>query len=530
MKGHTLNPIVVIGFYPVAAVSLAVALLAMRLGRSVGRGLMLLCGCLALWVIGLILAMTPAAAPWATRVIPCGMLLAGGFVHAFSEVAQLTARRAIAAAWAFGIAVSLLGILVPGALYQPDTNRIGPAFWPVGILAIIGTLTVASWMLRHTLAVHGIERRKRAVLFVANLLGALGGGGVIVLRVLDWGPMALAAPLLLVSVVLASSAVLSEEKGRHREMLIQGLWFALATAVLSAVGLTVFYWLLPVLLPFTDKPWAWTAWVIFVAALPLEPLRQLVVDQLGRLFERPIAVPALARELERSVAQAQHSEQLADIGKLASVVAHEIRNPLSVILAQARMLEREGANTQRVLDVRTQVQRATHFVEELLHYSKPRALTLTTVDVCETYTQAARNVELAQHAAVFNIQPESELNIEADFQAVLDTATILLSNAAIAVEDLNEPRVSVYFTQHDETVTVTVEDNGPGVPPELETKLFQMFVTGRGRDHKHPGTGLGLARAAQHVQRHGGSIRYQPAPSGGARFIVTWPKRAVIFG
>ena len=54
-----------------------------------------------------------------------------------------------------------------------------------------------------------------------------------------------------------------------------------------------------------------------------------------------------------------------------------------------------------------------------------------------------------------------------------------------------------------EHVAVTVDDDGPGVPPELEAKLFGMFVTGRGRDEKHPGTGLGLAIAAQHVQRHG---------------------------
>ena len=253
--------IAVLGFYPVAAVSLAVALTALRLGRSVGRGLMLLCGCLALWVVSLVLALTPQTAAWATRLLPCGMLLAGGFVHAFAEVAHLPARRAVRAAWFFGAAVALLGALFPNAIYDPAANRAGVAFLPIGIAALVATVAVNGWMLKHTLAVTGVDRRKRAVLLGANVMGSLGGGGIIILRVLDLGPISLAAPLLLGSVVLASSAVLSEETGRQRELVVQGLWFALVTGLLSAVGLTFFYWLLPALLPGSEQPWRWIAWV-----------------------------------------------------------------------------------------------------------------------------------------------------------------------------------------------------------------------------------------------------------------------------
>ena len=522
--------IAVLGFYPVAAVSLAVALTALRLGRSVGRGLMLLCGCLALWVVGLVLAVNPSTAVEASRLLPCGMLLAGGFVHAFAEVARLPARRWVLAAWGFGAAVAISGALAPTALYDPATNQVGPAFLPIGVLSLIATLAVHGWMLRHTLAATGADRRKRAVLLGANVMGSLGGGGIIILRVLDLGPMALASPLLLASVLLASYAVLSEETGRHRELLVQGLWYALVTALLSAAGLTFFYWLLPGLLPGGGGRWAWAAWVTFLAALPLDPFRQLIVDQFSRLFARPHAVPALARELERSEARAQHAEQLAALGKVASVVAHEIRNPLSVILAQARMLEREGASAERMKDVRAQIQRATRFVDELLNYSRPRPLRFTAVELGATWALAARNVEQAQGAGFLIVEPAPGLSVEGDPQAVLDTATILLSNAAIAAESSSAAKVTVRFTDGPDAVSVAVEDNGPGVPLELEAKLFEMFVTGRGRDHKHPGIGLGLAVAAQHVQRHGGTIRHERSASGGARFIVHWPKRAIAFG
>jgi signal transduction histidine kinase len=76
-------------------------------------------------------------------------------------------------------------------------------------------------------------------------------------------------------------------------------------------------------------------------------------------------------------------------------------------------------------------------------------------------------------------------------------------------------------------VEVIVEDDGPGVPREIEATLFQPFVTGRGRDAKHPGTGLGLAIAARWVERHGGSIRHERPEGGGARFVVRWPQHLV---
>jgi signal transduction histidine kinase len=64
------------------------------------------------------------------------------------------------------------------------------------------------------------------------------------------------------------------------------------------------------------------------------------------------------------------------------------------------------------------------------------------------------------------------------------------------------------------------------VPAEIEAMLFQPFVTGRGRDAKHPGTGLGLAVAARWLERHGGTLCYERAPGGGARFEARWPERA----
>jgi signal transduction histidine kinase len=342
--------------------------------------------------------------------------------------------------------------------------------------------------------------------------------------------MATAAPLLLGAVLLAAWSVLAEERGRHRELVSQGLWYAVVTAALSSVGLTLFYAWLPSLLPTAGDPWGWSAWVIFLAALPLDPIRQLLVEGLGRrLFQRPMAVSALTQELEASERRALHAEQLAELGKLASVVAHEVRNPLGVILAQAKLLEREGAAPERVKDLRAQVARANGFVEELLRYAKPRALTLGTVEVERAVQLAIERVAQAQGAKTItsSVSPSS---LEADAEAFIDALVIVLSNATIAVEGQSDGRVQVRSEDRGDRLALIVEDNGPGVPEALAPRLFTMFVTGRGRDHAHPGTGLGLAIAAQHLGRHGGSIRYEPNTPTGARFTLEWPRHPSVFG
>lgn len=73
-----------------------------------------------------------------------------------------------------------------------------------------------------------------------------------------------------------------------------------------------------------------------------------------------------------------------------------------------------------------------------------------------------------------------------------------------------------------------VEDNGPGIAPELLPRLFQPFVTGRKREGPRPGTGLGLAIARGIVERHGGRITAGRAESGGARFEVELPRAQTV--
>jgi signal transduction histidine kinase len=135
---------------------------------------------------------------------------------------------------------------------------------------------------------------------------------------------------------------------------------------------------------------------------------------------------------------------------------------------------------------------------------------------------AAPSVEVDRSAA-----PETW--IEADQAQVTQLLVILFENALLALRDCSRRLLRVTLAQSPAGASLSVEDSGPGIAPELLPRLFQPFVTGRQRDGGRPGTGLGLAIARGIVERHGGSIRAGRSDLGGARFDVHLPRyRAVL--
>lgn len=230
----------------------------------------------------------------------------------------------------------------------------------------------------------------------------------------------------------------------------------------------------------------------------------------------------------RPRSRADQAERLAELGRVASAVAHEIRNPLGVVAAQMKLLERRGADPETLDAVRGQIERARRFLDDLLRYGKPRPLEIRPLDVGGTLRLAVSTVRQAYGggAPAVEVDAAEGLRLEADQSAFTDVFTNLVQNACIAVSGVDgAPPVHVVARAEGDDVVVTVEDRGPGVPDALRATLFQPFVTGRGRDARHPGTGLGLAIAARWVERHGGSLRHERPSEGGARFVAQWPKR-----
>ncbi|MDC0711418.1 HAMP domain-containing sensor histidine kinase [Stigmatella sp. ncwal1] len=502
-----------------ACVAIAVALQTLRLGRRGGAGVVLLASFLALWMMGMFL-LELRTGELADRVLPLGMLLAAAFVQAAKDVMGQAPRWLVPLAWSGSLAVALTGLIAPRLLYGPGASGAGPAFWPLAVVSAAATLAMNLRLVALVRGAQGRERRRRLALLGANVFGALGGGGLIGLHVLGvsltgWGVLFLA-----VSLSLVAYASWAPEDLREREGLIQAavqsagfaLLMALATAAASAI--------------LGVRP-VWVAALLGAAgALPVDASRQLLVEAVTRkLFARPQIVPLLVEAVEKQTSRAEHAETLAEVGRLASAVAHEIRNPLGVILAEAKLLELSGADQESVQAIRNQVSRASRFVEDLLHYSRPRPSQMSEQALEQVVAEAVSRARQAFGDAAPEVSLDLEpLRWDVDGEALGDVVVNLVTNALIAVETIPLGRVQLTQRRVAEGVHIEVEDNGPGVPEALLPRLFEPFVTGRGRDARHPGTGLGLALCRKWVQRHGGTLTHARPATGGARFVIVLPR------
>ena len=397
-----MTPTAALILYPSWAIAVLLAATAARLGRSTGLGLLAVCSLLAMWVTTVILVELPATRELAEHLIPLGMLQAGGYVHAGLDITGQRPRVAWLG-YGWGAAVGILGATWPRGLYGPAMVGPGPVFWPIACVSAVGAVVVVGWTAREVRRRQGAARRQMAMLTAGNLFAIVAGGGALLLRIVGIAhDLRLTAPASLAGVLVISAAVLRGEVGPARRMIVQAIVYAVMAAVITAVGITALYLGLPAIVPGADPSAsgpppapaiAWTLFVCALAALPLDAVRTLIVDGAGRrLFRAPIGVRDLAEQAERSEARADQAARLAEIGALVSAVAHEVRNPLGVISAHVKLLERAGAPAASLVAVRAQVQRASRFVDDLLAYGKPRPLVVRELDIRSVIDEAVAAV------------------------------------------------------------------------------------------------------------------------------------------
>ncbi|HEX4620090.1 MAG TPA: ATP-binding protein, partial [Myxococcaceae bacterium] len=270
--------------------------------------------------------------------------------------------------------------------------------------------------------------------------------------------------------------------------------------------------------------------LLCMAALAFEPVRQQLQGWLGKLLLQDKAdIGDLARELVAQEERADQAGRLAELGRFASAVAHEVRNPLGVLSAHVKLLERAGAAPETTAAMREQIERASHFVDELLRYGRPRPLELRMVDlgaIADLAFSTARQ-GLGSDAPAVELERASAQTaplVEVDQAQISQLLVILFENALLALRDAPTRRLRVEIAPHADKVALAVEDSGPGIPPELLPRLFQPFVTGRKREGPRSGTGLGLAIARAIAERHGGTVAAGSSALGGARFDVELPR------
>jgi len=227
--------------------------------------------------------------------------------------------------------------------------------------------------------------------------------------------------------------------------------------------------------------------------------------------------------------QLLQAEKMAALGQTISGVAHELNNPLATILSWAeRLSERtlEPSVRRGIETILSESERAARIVRSLLTFARKRQTTRVMVDVNQVVreTLALRAYEQrVTNIAVIVALATGLPQVFADGQQVQQVLLNLIINAEQAMLSANGRGVLVVRTWHDphqESVLLEINDDGPGIPDDVQPKIFDPFFTTK---EVGQGTGLGLTVAYAIVQEHGGRIRLESHPSAGASFYVELP-------
>jgi C4-dicarboxylate-specific signal transduction histidine kinase len=242
------------------------------------------------------------------------------------------------------------------------------------------------------------------------------------------------------------------------------------------------------------------------------------VEQERRMRE---ALQSLQRQVVRQ-------ERLAAVGVLVSGVAHELNNPLQAILGTAELLERQEALSPQARDeitfVKTQSGRAREIIRNLSRFSSQQSEPPSFIDLRDVITEVIqlRRRDLDNLSIALDVEISTDRAVYANFTEIEQVALNFVINAQQSIESTGRGngRILIRLLDAGKRVLLEVSDNGPGVSPEDEPKLFQPFFTTK---PVGKGTGLGLSVSYGIIDSYGGSIGYRNSEWGGATFFFELP-------
>jgi signal transduction histidine kinase len=250
------------------------------------------------------------------------------------------------------------------------------------------------------------------------------------------------------------------------------------------------------------------------------------IGQLASTFNEMVTQLGRMRELEAQVKQAEHS---AVVGRLASAIAHEIRNPLNYINLTLDHLrtslapsdpEKLALVNRLTAQLKTEVARINTRITEFLKYTRPNKPELRPLDLREAIADALRMVEAqaAEHGIQTKIEVKGALpKVLGDEESLRSVFTNLIINGMQAIEG-ESGRLTVRLTSNNGHARVEVSDTGRGIEPEHLSKIFEPYFS-----TKETGTGLGLAIVKKAVEDHHGQISVASTPGEGTTFTVEIP-------
>jgi signal transduction histidine kinase len=271
-----------------------------------------------------------------------------------------------------------------------------------------------------------------------------------------------------------------------------------------------------------STPYTWTpAQIEF--AMTIANQAALAADN-ARLYEQ---VRAQLHELRETQTQLLQAGKLAAIGQLVAGVAHELNNPLAVVMGQANLLTLQSADpmvlrrTEKILE---SSKRAARIIRELATFARPQPATIGGVDLPQVVERALALRRQALHVRgiglTYHPEPAAPA-IRADEVQLQQVILNLLLNAEYAAaEGARPPHITVRLSADGDGVRFAISDSGPGITADVLPRIFEPFFTTKPVGQ---GTGLGLSICYRIVEAHGGRIWAESPPGEGATFTIVLP-------
>lgn len=238
----------------------------------------------------------------------------------------------------------------------------------------------------------------------------------------------------------------------------------------------------------------------------------------GMNKELELRVQQRTAELKAATDELVKTERLAAIGQMASIISHEIRNPLAVISNATRLIKtieppKDAKLIKQFSIIEAEIKQANSIISEVLGFARSRDMILSTIDL-NSYLHdlllsfpASSGIRLQE-----KLDPES-VHLKIDAEEMKQAVRNLISNACEAMQ--GQGTVTLGTRVGKKVVCIYVADEGPGVPDALKEKIFSPFFTTKAR-----GTGLGLAVVRKAVGRHKGKMFIHNRATGGAVFEI----------
>lgn len=262
------------------------------------------------------------------------------------------------------------------------------------------------------------------------------------------------------------------------------------------------------------------------------------------------SVAHMERLAEERAKQLVHTDRMASLGVMSASIAHEINNPTSFISGNLQIMERFWEDIVPLLsdyhekapdnckelpfileelpkimqDMRKGVKRVSSIVSGLKAFSRQGSGERTTCSVTECISLA---LELCHNTLKNRVTVQKELStdvpdVTANHQELEQVLVNLIVNAADALEGRKNGILKIITSNSGQTLCISIEDNGPGIPREYLDKIWEPFFTTK---ESVQATGLGLAISRRIIEDHGGTLIAENKPEGGTRFMLELPCR-----